>query len=193
MRRSTNRSPPVATVEGMTRLSNQLLSLARAEQGSTLLHRERVDLNALCREAVENLAIMAVERGIDLGFDGAPAPLPVNGHPTLLREMTTNLVENALRYAPRGGTVTVRVRAAGGSTVALRVEDDGPGIPEEEREKVFERFYRRLGTGIEGTGLGLAVVKEIVASHEGAIELTAPDRPPGLVVKVTLPSLETAT
>ncbi|GLS17132.1 sensor histidine kinase [Labrys miyagiensis] len=179
-----------ATVEGMTRLSNQLLSLARAEQGSALLHREKVDFNALCRDAVEDLAIMAVERGIDLGFDGAPAPLQVNGHPTLLREMATNLVENALRYTPKGGTVTARVRAAGGSTVTLRVEDDGPGIPADEREKVFERFYRRLGTGIEGTGLGLAVVKEIVSSHEGEIELADNAPPPGLLVKVTLPALE---
>ncbi|CAM5771283.1 sensor histidine kinase [Labrys miyagiensis] len=178
-----------ATVEGMTRLSNQLLSLARAEQGSALLHRERVDFNGLSREAVGDLAIMAVERGIDLGFDEAPAPLPVNGHPTLLREMVTNLVENALRYTSAGGTVTVRMRATGGSTVILRVEDNGPGIPADEREKVFERFYRRLGSGIEGTGLGLAVVKEIVSSHEGQIELADRLPLPGLVVIVTLPAL----
>jgi two-component system sensor histidine kinase TctE len=177
-----------STVEGMTRLSNQLLSLARAEQGSALLHREKVDFNAICRDAVENLAIMAVERGIDLGFDGAAAPVYVHGHTTLLREMATNLVENALRYAPAGGTVTARVQEAGAS-VTLQVEDNGPGIPADEREKVFERFYRRLGSGIEGTGLGLAVVREIVASHEGHIELQDRSPPPGLVAEVSLPLL----
>lgn len=178
------------TVEGMTRLSNQLLSLARAEQGSTLLHREKVDFNAICREAVENLAIMAMERDIDLGFDGAPAALPVSGHATLLRELATNLIENALRYTPKGGTVTVRLRAAGGARVALRVEDNGPGIPAEEREKVFERFYRRLTSGVEGTGLGLAVVKEIVASHEGTVTLQDRVPSPGLAVLVLLPAFD---
>lgn len=177
-----------STVESMTRLSNQLLSLARAEQGSALLHRERVDFSALCREAVEGLALMAVERSIDLGFEAPPSPLYVHGHGPLLREMTVNLVENALRYTPQGGTVTARIADVAGHAV-LRVEDNGPGIPMEERRRVFERFYRRLDTGVEGTGLGLAVVSEIVASHEGHIELQDRAPPPGLVVSVSLPAL----
>ena len=174
------------TVEGMTRLSNQLLSLARAEQGSALLHRERVDFGMLCREAVESLAVMAVERSIDLGFEGPATPHYVHGHATLLREMTINLIENALRYTSPSGTVTARVQAEA-ARITLRVEDSGPGIPAEDRERVFERFYRRLDTGVEGTGLGLAVVREIVASHEGAVELQDRAPGPGLVVLVSLP------
>ena len=105
-------------------------------------------------------------------------------------ELATNLIENALRYTPKGGTVTVRLRAAGGARVALRVEDNGPGIPAEEREKVFERFYRRLTSGVEGTGLGLAVVKEIVASHEGTVTLQDRVPSPGLAVLVLLPAFD---
>lgn len=176
------------TVEGMKRLSNQLLSLARAEQGSALLHRETLDFSALCREALESLALIAVERSIDLGFEAPLGPLQIHGHATLLREMAVNLVENAVRYTPEGGTVTVRLATEEGKVI-LCVEDDGPGIPEAEREKVFEAFYRRLDTGVEGSGLGLAVVREIVVSHEGSVELQGRAAGPGVAAIVRLPAL----
>lgn len=179
------------TVESMTRLSNQLLALARAEQGSALLHRESIDFSATCREAVEGLAPISIERSIDLGFEAPSSPIYVNGHGPLLREMTINLVENALRYTPRGGTVTVRIFEQAGDAV-LGVEDNGPGIPMNERKKVFERFYRRLDTGVDGTGLGLAVASEIAASHEGSIELQDRVPAPGLLVLVRLPTLPAA-
>lgn len=177
-----------STVEGMKRLSNQLLSLARAEQGSALLHRETLDFVVICRNAVESLALTAVERSIDLAFEAPSPPLNVHGHAMLLREMILNLVENALRYTPEGGTVTVTLSGREG-IVVLRVEDDGPGIPEIERTKVFEAFYRRLDSGVEGSGLGLAVVREIVASHEGSVELQDRAAGPGLAAVVSLPAL----
>lgn len=177
------------SVDRMARLSNQLLSLARAEQGVSSLRKEAVDMEAAARNALDTLALAAVDRDIDLAFDPTGEVFVVWGHSNLLRELVFNLADNALRYAPRGGAVTVRLERKGGLVVLL-VEDDGPGIPVSERENVFERFYRRLDTGGEGTGLGLAIVKEIVASHEAAIELKDRVQGPGLVVEVRLAAYE---
>jgi two-component system sensor histidine kinase TctE len=108
------------------------------------------------------------------------------GHPILLRELLNNLVDNALRYTPREGTVTVRVATDGGR-VFLEVEDSGPGIPEGERELVFERFYRVLGTGVDGSGLGLPIVREIADQHGATIEIDDArpgERPPGTLITV---------
>lgn len=103
----------------------------------------------------------------------------------MLREMIVNLVDNALRYTPAGGTVTVKLAAAGGEAV-LTVTDDGPGIPADERDHVFERFYRLTGETDEGSGLGLAIVREVVENASGRITL-ADGATGGLVVEVRLP------
>ena len=175
-----------ATVNGMTRLSNQLLSLARAEQGSASLRKDMVDFAKITRDVVESLSGLAADRDIDLGYEGALSSLMLFGHATLLRELVVNLVDNAIRYSPDGGVVTVSLARAG-DVVTLRVEDNGPGIPPGEREKVFERFYRSLAAGSEGTGLGLAIVREIVAAHDGSVQLGDREPPPGLAVIVLLP------
>jgi len=94
------------------------------------------------------------------------------GVPLLLRELMLNLVDNGLRYTPEGGSVTLRVRHAGDAAF-IDVEDTGPGIPEAERSRVFDRFYRILGTNVDGSGLGLAIVREIVERHEGSISIEA--------------------
>jgi two-component system sensor histidine kinase TctE len=135
----------------------------------------------------------AIERGIDLGLEveeSSDTDLPgtdrIVGHPILLRELLNNLVDNALRYTPREGTVTVRV-ATDGDRVFLEVEDSGPGIPEGERELVFERFYRVLGTGVDGSGLGLPIVREIADQHGATIEIDDArpgGRPPGTLITV---------
>ncbi|MBN9237878.1 MULTISPECIES: sensor histidine kinase [Phyllobacteriaceae] len=177
------------SVDRMARLSNQLLSLARAEQGVSSLRKEAVDMEMAARNALDTLALAAVDRDIDLGFDPVGGPFLVWGHSNLLRELVFNLADNALRYTPRGGAVTVRLEHQAGEVVLL-VEDNGPGIPATERENVFERFYRRLDTGGEGTGLGLAIVKEIAASHEATIELKDRAQGPGLVVEVRLAAHE---
>jgi len=104
----------------------------------------------------------------------------------MLREMLNNLLDNAVRYTQPGGQVTVRV-APDLSGVVLSVEDNGPGIPETERARVFERFYRVLGTGAEGCGLGLAIVREIALSHGGDASLTGSANDTGTRVRVAFP------
>lgn len=174
-------------VDGMARLVNQLLTLARAEPGGAALRKDALDFNKVTRAALESLAGIAFDRAIDLSFEAAPAALPIHGHATLLRELVLNLVENALRHIPRGGGVAVKLERAGPG-ILLVVEDNGPGIPEEDRERVFERFHRLAPSTVEGTGLGLAIVREIVAAHDGSILLTQTQPPPGLRVEVRLPA-----
>lgn len=175
-----------ATVERMARLSTQLLALARAEQGSHILSKQVVDFGAVVRNVLEDLADQALARNIDLGFEGPATALLLDGHGPLLAELVHNLVDNAIRYGGDGGRVTVSL-SGDDTVICLRVEDSGPGIPPEERNRVFERFYRALGTEVSGTGLGLAIAREIVASHDGSIELQDRQPLPGLVVVVLLP------
>jgi two-component system sensor histidine kinase TctE len=178
-----------ATTDRMTRLTKQLLRLSEAESQSPASRREPIDFAALVRDVLEGYAGLALARDIDLGFDVVAAePVLTVGDPTMLRELVLNVVDNALRYVPPGGVVTVTVGYETDRCV-LRVEDDGPGIPARERALVFERFYRVLGNGAEGSGLGLAIVKEIVESSGGTIALCDPHRGTGLVVDVRLPRL----
>lgn len=155
---------------------NQLLAMARAEDQEQAAQRAPVNLSRLAAEVVRDFVPRALEKRIDLGYEGpeprAPNHLMVRGHALLLREMIRNLVDNALQYTPAGGTVTVRiVEDPFGQVVVLQVEDSGPGIPPAERELVFRPFYRALGTDVEGSGLGLAIVREIVHQHRGEIAL----------------------
>jgi two-component system sensor histidine kinase TctE len=157
------------------RMVNQLLSMARAEDLEQALHREPVNLSEVAVDSVRDFVPRALERRIDLGFEGVDASkarLRVLGQSVLLGELVRNLVDNALLYTPAGGTVTVRVMEDPfGQVVVLQVEDTGPGIPPAERDKVFQPFYRALGTGVEGSGLGLAIVQEIVQQHQASLLL----------------------
>ncbi|WP_407682025.1 sensor histidine kinase N-terminal domain-containing protein [Pseudoduganella aquatica] len=158
--------------ESATRLVNQLLALARAENqpqaGAALLP---VDLAELARSAVRDWVPASFNYRIDLGFEApATGEVPIEGNPTMLREMLSNLIDNALRYTPAGGAVTVRVRRSEHEGV-VEVEDTGPGIPPAERSHVFERFYRILGSSAEGSGLGLAIVREIAQQHGADIDI----------------------
>lgn len=159
---------------------NQLLAMARAEDREQALRQQRFNLAQLAVETVEDFVPKAIEKRIDLGYEG-PAPAEgvpmMRGQPVLVRELIRNLVDNALQYTPAGGTVTVRVLADPfGQVAVLQVEDTGPGIPEGERELVFQPFYRALGTNVDGSGLGLAIVREIAAQHGAA--LTVEDTQP---------------
>jgi two-component system sensor histidine kinase TctE len=132
----------------------------------------------------------AQEKDIDLGFEAAESAAWVDGNGALLRELLANLVDNAIRYTPAGGRVTVRVAAGDG--VALEVEDTGIGIPEADRELVFERFYRVLGTGAEGSGLGLPIVRGIAHLHGASVALEQNPRERGTVARVTFPQAQGA-
>jgi two-component system sensor histidine kinase TctE len=184
--------------ERAAHLISQLLSLARMENLRDSTTMTPVELAGFAREVVTDWVPTALDRGRDLGFEvnapaasGEPAPAPatVAGHPVLLRELLNNLIDNALRYTPDGGSVTVRV-VADGRPVQLEVEDSGPGIPEGERDLVFERFYRVLGTGVDGSGLGLAIVREIAEQHGCSVRIEAARpgaRPPGARFVIVFP------
>jgi two-component system sensor histidine kinase TctE len=167
-------------------LVNQLLTLARAEPESAAAQaRTRVDLVRLAAELSAEWVPRARQAGIDLGFEqGAGAEVVVMGNALLLREAIANLVDNALRYAGRGSTVTVRVRVLGHDAL-VEVEDNGPGIAPSDRERVFERFARATMQG-DGCGLGLPIVKEIAERHGGQVTLEGAV-PRGLRVRLCLP------
>jgi len=171
------------------RLVSQLLTLARAEPGShRSVMRERLNLEALARETAGDWVPRALNRGIDLGFDDSSSAAEISADPFLVRELLNNLIDNAINYTPSGGRITVRVLQNEGRPT-LEVEDDGCGIPEEERERVFERFYRNAGGTPEGCGLGLAIVREIAQGHgaTASIHSGADDR--GTRMVITFPPL----
>jgi two-component system sensor histidine kinase TctE len=176
-----------ATVHHGMRLVKQLLSFSAVEGGASAGGApERVDLVPLLTTLLEQEAWLAQERGIDLGFDNHCKQAIVTGHAHLLPEMFANLVDNALRYTPRGGCVTVRVESTAGA-VEVTVEDDGPGIPVADRERVFERFCRLENSLSDGCGMGLAIVREIARTHNADIALEDGGAGRGLAVRVRFP------
>ncbi len=167
------------------RLVSQLLVLARAEPEAVAAQGwTEVDCGRLVREVAADWVPRALAAGCDLGVDVAGEGLNVQGVELLLREALVNLIDNALRYAGAGATVTVRLRRAG-DDLWMDVEDNGPGLPPELRERAFERFVRGATTG-EGCGLGLAIVREIAERHGGSAELLAA-APHGCIARLTLP------
>ncbi|MDR7306016.1 ATP-binding protein [Rhodoferax saidenbachensis] len=175
-----------------SQLANQLLALSRADsrsaQGQPM---QRVDLKQLCEVVLEAQLEVAMRKDIDFGLDVAPAH--VTGQEWLLRELLVNLVDNALKYTPQGGRVTLRcgVRApqpGATSQPFLEVEDDGPGIPQAEQRRVLERFYRVPGTAVEGNGLGLAIADEIARVHRSPLQLGSGAAGRGLRVWLSLPA-----
>ena len=168
-----------------THTVNQLLALARAESGGIHIARQPCNLVQLTMDVVQDCLPRAMDKRIDLGFEGAEAHMPgvwLDGNPTLLQELVRNLVDNAINYTPssaeRPGVVTARVLAdTFGKVLLLQVEDSGPGIPEAERELVFQPFYRALGNEADGSGLGLPIVLEIARQHGATI--TMEDAHPG--------------
>jgi two-component system sensor histidine kinase TctE len=178
-----------SATERTTHLVNQLLSLARAEPVAGRIQAgQLVDLRQIAREATTDWVPRAIERNIDLGFDDASGAAYVEGDPFLLREMINNVLDNAVRYTQAGGQVTVHV-GTGTAGPMLSVEDNGPGIPDAERARVFERFYRVLGTGVEGCGLGLAIVSEIAQSHGAQVSLNPAPNGSGTIVRIAFPVL----
>jgi len=171
------------------RLVSQLLTLARAEPGShRSVMRERINLAALARETAGDWVPRALNRGIDLGFDDTSSATEISADPFLVRELLNNLIDNAINYTPTGGQITVRVTGIGDKSV-LEVEDNGCGIPEEERERVFERFYRSTGGAPEGCGLGLAIVREIAQGHGATTGIHSGTDGRGTCIVIAFPAL----
>lgn len=129
----------------------------------------QLDLNFLVSDVVSELVDQSIRRGLKLTYEGSDTPVLITGEQTGLRHLVANLIENAIFYTPNGGSITVRVK--GGDKITLSVIDTGPGIPLQEQSKVFERFYRILGTGGNGSGLGLAIVKEVANAHNARVSI----------------------
>jgi len=178
--------------ESATRLVNQLLALARAEnQPHAGLAFEEIDLAALARDVVRDWVQASFAQRIDLGYEAQDEHVTIAANALMLRELLSNLIDNALRYTPAGGSVTVRVRREGDAAL-LEVEDTGPGIAPDERAHVFERFYRILGTNTSGSGLGLAIVREIAQQHGAEVDIFTNPRShsasfPGSLFRLTFP------
>ena len=173
-----------------THTVDQLLALARAESGVDVLLRQPCDLAHLTIEVVREAVPRAIDKRIDLGYEGAEPGtrgVLIDGNPTLLKEMVRNLVDNAIAYTPssadRPGVITARVLADRfGRVVLLQVEDSGPGVAESEHALIFEPFYRVLGNEADGSGLGLSIVLEIARRHSATVSLDQAhpsQRPPG--------------
>ena len=171
-------------------LANQLLTLARAEPGALhLMAMQPLNLATLIEEVIGQWLGRAKSKHIDLGFEIASAELW--GDPLLIGELIANLIDNAIRYTPENGYVTVRCYQDGGAV--LEVDDNGIGIPESQREKVLERFYRVDGSPGNGCGLGLAIVQEITKLHESRLTISTPDHGRGTRIIVRFPTLKSQT
>lgn len=176
-----------AGIDRATRLIAQLLVLAR-QQASVAggLRPEPVALADVVRQAVADVAPAASARRIDVGVAHADE-VSLLGHAEALRILVRNVLDNAVKYTSQGGTVDVEVRG-GVDGLELTVEDSGPGIPQADRERVFDRFYRIAGTGATGSGLGLAIVKSIADLHGAQLTLDRSERLGGLLVRVRFPA-----
>jgi len=178
-------------LERATRLSEQLLTLAREEPGVAESALGPVDLRTVAREAIQAIAPLAAAKAIDLGLvDSSPAQAIVSGNAAALATLVSNLLDNAVRYTPPHGRVDVAT-ASEPDAVVLAVRDSGPGIPSTERARVFDRFYRgeQVERAERGSGLGLAIVKRIAERHGAEISLTDGIDGAGLGVTVRFPAL----
>jgi len=169
----------------MSHLANKLLTLAKTEPQVRSENRQLVDLNFIASELTAEFVSKAAPKGQEITFVGSNKPAMVNGDGVELAELASNLIENAVAYTQQGGNVSVRV--SNGDAIRLMVQDNGPGIAPEEREKVFERFYRVLGSAAPGSGLGLPIVKEIAAAHNATVEIEGSSLGHGTTVVVTFP------
>jgi two-component system sensor histidine kinase TctE len=174
----------MSSVDRMIRQTNQLLTLARAEPSQfEKKGLEPVELDKLVEESIQHFVREAGKKSIDLGFDLRPTK--VLGDRFLLRDLIDNLVDNAIRYSPRGGVVTVSCFQSA-ATGTLVIEDGGPGIPLPDREKIFARFYR-LNVKVAGSGLGLAIVRDIARDHDAEVNIMSGPDGKGTIFSVRFP------
>jgi len=166
----------------LLRLVSDLLLLAQVRAGALRLQRESVDLSQLAAEAVESARPLADHAAVTLELDAAPHGPVVDADPLRLGQLLDNLVDNAIKFTPAGGTITVRVRSGAG-TAMLEVQDTGPGLPDDERESLFEAFARGSTADAPGTGLGLTIVRAVAAAHGATIDL---DSEPGHGARFTV-------
>jgi hypothetical protein len=178
----------VADVDRVIRIFDALLRLAEIDAGLRRSGFVPLDLAELAETAVEFYAPAAELKQIELNFH-ADGPLPVAGDPILLAQALSNLIDNALKFAPERGAIDVTVRRRADAAAEIAVADNGPGIDDAEKAKVVERFYRGdASRGTPGVGLGLSLVQAVAKLHGSTLELS--DRHPGLCVVLVLPASE---
>lgn len=175
-------------VNRLTSLVDNLLTISRADGGSLELQRTHIAMMGLAREAAMLFEILAEEKSLTLVLEGDES-LSVNGDRLFLRQALVNVLHNAVKYSPIGGTIAIRVRESA-SEVTVEIEDSGPGVPLEDRAKIFDRFYRvdrARWRESGGAGLGLSIAKWVVDAHGGSIVLD--DTPkPGCLLRIRLPA-----
>jgi two-component system sensor histidine kinase TctE len=165
--------------ERAARVVHQLLILSRLEPNSPSITNTGVELNSLIAGCVEDFLELAIDKNVEISLDAPDNSISITGDALLLRELVRNLLDNAIKYTPSGGKVNVSLASLDGS-VELCVSDTGAGIPDAERQKIFERFYRVEGSAPGGSGLGLAIVSEIAAAHNASVDVVA-EQPSGSV------------
>jgi signal transduction histidine kinase len=171
--------------ERLQQIVDDLLDLSRIQAGRMDLHRRQVSVESLIREGVVPHAAVARDKGVTLRTELLPGLGEISVDSERMHLVLTNLIGNAVRYTPAGGTVIVRGQRTD-EAVRVEVEDDGPGIPREYQSAVFDKFFRMPGSGSEGAGLGLFIAKEITTAHGGRVSLdSAPGR--GSTFRVELP------
>jgi two-component system sensor histidine kinase QseC len=175
------------SVDRCTHIIHQLLTLSRMGQKAILDNIKPLSIYSITAETIAQLAPTALEKDIEIELKEPTQPTKINGNEIAINILIRNLVDNAIRYTPEKGGVTAEI-IANTHTVTLRICDTGPGIPLELRERVFERFYRILGTQTAGSGLGLAIVQQIADLHKAKIKLSTPSTGQGLQVDVIFPS-----
>lgn len=179
----------VKMIQGVDRSSHvvaQLLTLSRLGEEESLSDMKMLDLHKLATEIIASLAPLALDKDIEIELSNPPANTTIMGNEIALGILIRNIVDNAIRYTPQNGEVKVEITNRS-NQVILRVSDSGPGIPIELRERVFERFFRMLGTTASGSGLGLAIVVQIAKLHHADISLNTPTHGTGLQFNVAFP------
>jgi two-component system sensor histidine kinase QseC len=173
----------IPSVDRIVHIMQQLLTLSRlVPEAASVYDLSEINLSKITAELIAHLVPMALEKRIEIELSAPPA-VYIKGNLTGISILIRNLVDNAIRYTPEKGYVTVLLLEEP-EHVILRVVDTGPGIPEELRARVFERFYRILGTNVSGSGLGLAIVQQIAHIHQASIKLLSPAHGSGLIVEV---------
>jgi len=174
----------LAAFKRLRRLTHQLLTLARSNASPSMHEMADVDLAVLARDELGDWADEAIAKDIDLGYSGPDDGILVPGEPLLLQELLSNLIDNAIQYGRAGGQVTVSLST---EPVTLTVDDDGPGIPLDEREHVLEPFYRLRGSAGNGCGLGLAIAQDIAARHGSSLSIQDSPQGKGARFQIVLP------
>jgi two-component system sensor histidine kinase QseC len=174
-------------VDRTSHLVTQLLSLARVD--ATILVTAPVDMLAVIKEIISELTPQALEKDIDLGLEDTAKSYIISAHRISISIMLCNLVDNAIRYTPKGGEVTIYVSNIMANKLTVMIKDTGPGIPLKQQKQVFERFYRGDNHNIQGSGLGLSIAQTVAIIHNIEIQLLDGDNGTGLCIRIDMVKL----